>query len=498
MKILLIWPPWYRLQGSEFAGYPIGITSIATILNKEGYDASVYHADYMGIGVAMHTSELTQAYDMYIKRLGDENDPIWKEVEEIVAVQKPDIVGISIMTGSYGSALMCSRIVKKINPSTVVVVGGAHPTVETKSMLKEKTVDFVVMGEGEITFLELVKSLESGKKDFNKINGIGYKKGKKPVINQRRALIENLDEIPFPDRSLILNHENYDPKIFGGIFSSRGCPFNCIYCSSHTIWSRRVRFRSVDNVMQEIEHVKKKYGTKHFFFVDDSFSLNRNRVIEMCDCMLDLQKKIGKFTWHCQTRVDLLNEELAARMKQSGCNCVLIGIETGYEEGLKKIKKAITLDQVRNASTLLKKYNIPVNTFFMIGFPWETINEINATLSFMKEIDPDDASYSIVTPQPGTELYEMVKKMRLLPKRVDWSTFQHQSPEMFFTRKFSEHQKREIIEKTEAAFDAQKHKKLREQFRKNPLGIAKRVLEGKYYRNPTRLARMVKDMLMRH
>jgi anaerobic magnesium-protoporphyrin IX monomethyl ester cyclase len=393
------------------------------------------------------------------------------------------------MTGSYGSALMCAGIAKKIYPGIPVIFGGAHPTVETKSTLKEKNVDFAVVGEGEETFLELAAAIESGRK-VNNIKGIGYKKDKKITVNQRRPLIENLDELPFPDRDMILNHENFAPNTFGGIFSSRGCPFNCIYCSSHTIWSRRVRYRSVDHVMQEMEQVRKKYGTRHFFFVDDSFSLNRNRVSEMCDRMVDLQKKEGGFTWHCQTRVDLLNEELAEKMKKSGCNCVLIGIETGYADGLKKIKKSITLDQVRKASAILKKYKIPVNTFFMIGFPWETIDEINATLAFMREIDPDDASYSIVTPQPGTELYDMVRKMKLLPKKVDWSTFQHQSPDMFFTRKFNDREKKMIIEKAEEAFDQQKHKKLREQIRKNPLSLIGRVVEGGHYKHPIKLAKI--------
>ncbi|MFH1420528.1 MAG: radical SAM protein [Candidatus Aenigmatarchaeota archaeon] len=488
MKILLIWPPWYRLQNSEFVGYPIGITSIAAILEKNGFNVSVYHADYKGKGAVVHTSELTNAYEDYKRRLADENDAIWKEVEAVIVEQKPDIVGISVMTGSYGSALMTAKIAKKINPNTIVVMGGAHPTVEPKSTLRNSDVDFVVAGEGEETFLELVQAIESRKR-FSEIKGIGYKKGRQLIINPRRPLIENLDTLPLPARHLIINKENFIPDAFGGIFSSRGCPFNCIYCSSHTIWGRHVRFRSVDNVIEEMKNVLENYKAKHFFFVDDSFSLRRDRVLEMCDKMIQLQKN-RSFTWHCQTRVDLLNEELAAKMKQARCNCVLIGIETGYEEGLKKIKKSITLDQVRNASSILKKYKIPVNTFFMIGFPWETMEEINASISFMKEIDPDDASYAIVTPQPGTELFDMVKKLKLLPKNVDWSSFQHQSPDMFFTKNFSKQQKREIIEKAESEFDAQKHKKLREQIRKNPLSLVSRAVKGGHYKHPVRLIKL--------
>lgn len=493
LKVLLIWPPWYRLQSSEFVGYPIGITSIATVLKQNGYDVSVYHADYIGKGAAMHTSELTQAYETYKKRLKDEQDPIWKEVRETVEKEDPDIVGISVMTGSYGSAMMCANIVKAVSKEKgkdiIVVMGGAHPTVEAKNTLKNNDVDFVVVGEGEETFLELVQTIESSK-SVAKIKGLGYKHGKQLVINPPRPLIENIDELPFPNRDLIINHDHFEPDAMGGIFSSRGCPFNCIYCSSKTIWGRSVRFRSVDNVMNEITYVLDKYKSKHFFFVDDSFSLRKDRALDICNRFIALHEQGKHFTWHCQTRVDLLDEQLAEAMQHSGCNCVLIGVETGYVEGLKKIKKSITLDQVMQATSLLKKHKIPVNAFFMIGFPWETMDEINATINFMKQMDPDDASYSIVTPQPGTELYDLVNKEKLLPKNVDWSEFQHQSKDMFFTRKFSKEEKDIIIEMAEAAFDEQKHKKLREQALHNPLKMMKRAVASGYYKRPVALAKL--------
>ncbi len=499
MKILLIWPPWYRLQGSEFVGYPIGITSIAGVLEKHGYDVKVYHADYEGKGAAMHTSELTQAYETYKKRLKDENDPIWKEVQETIQEQDPDIVGISVMTGSYGSSMIVAKMVKQYAKTKAkqipVIVGGAHPTVEAKSMLKNSEIDFAVIGEGEYAFLELVKELEKEEQDFSKIKGLAYKSGDRVIINERRPLIENLDELPIPARHLILNVDKIEPDALGGIFSSRGCPFNCIFCSSKTIWTRRMRFRSVDNVMQEVEQVIDKYKAKHFFFVDDSFSVKKDRTLELCRRFRELHKKGKKFSWHCQTRVDLLDDEIAKAMADSKCNCVLIGVETGYKDGLIKIKKAITLEQINKATQLLKKHKISVNAFFMIGFPWETMDEINSTINFMKQMDPDDASYAIVTPQPGTELYDIVRAEGLLSDDPDWSAFQHQSKDMFFTNKFNKDQREQIIEMAEAAFDAQKHKKLREQAKKNPLGMIKRAISSGYYKRPRELLRLTKKVV---
>ncbi|MAH43100.1 hypothetical protein CL614_05260 [archaeon] len=499
MKILLIWPPWYRLQGSEFVGYPLGITSITAVLEKHGYDTKVYHADYEGKGAAMHTSELTQAYETYKKRLKDKNDPIWLEIKKTIEQQNPDIVGISVMTGSYGSSMITAQLVKDYararNKQIPVIVGGAHPTVEAESILKQENIDFAVIGEGEYTFLELVQTLEAGNTDYSKIKGLAYKQGKRIIVNERRPLIENLDELPMPARHLILNIDKIEPDALGGIFSSRGCPFNCIFCSSKTIWGRSVRYRSVDNVMQEVEHVIDKYKAKHFFFVDDSFSVKKQRTLDLCNRFQALQKQGKDFTWHCQTRVDLLSDEVAKAFADSKCNCVLIGVETGYKDGLEKIKKAITLEQIMRATQLLKKHKIPVNAFFMIGFPWETMDEINSTINFMKEMDPDDASYAIVTPQPGTELHDIVKAEGLLSDDPDWSAFQHQSPDMFFSNKFNKQERQNIIEMAEAAFDAQKHKKLKQQALHNPLSTVKRVFKSGYYKRPKELLKLGKKAL---
>ncbi len=492
-RVLFIWPPWHRLQNSEFIGYPIGAAYIAAVLEKENIPVKVFNADFKSGSASLHNSEMIDSYEMYKRIVNDLDHPIWHETDEIIQDFNPDIIGFTVNTGSVGAVLNISRIARRFNPDIKIVWGGAHPTVQAKTSLMNKEVDYVVMKEGEQTFLELVKDFDD--KDFGGVLGIGFKDENGEIrINEPRPLIENLDELPFPARHLVIDKEKYPADAFGGIFSSRGCPFSCIYCSSYTVWGKKVRYRSVDNVIQEMKQVKKQFGTKHFFFVDDTFSLKKERAMEICDKMLEEDLNVE---WHCQTRVDCITEELVMKMKKAGCNCILIGVETGDPESMKKIKKAISLEKVREASKIFKKCGMPFNTYFMIGFPWETIDQINNTLSFMKEIDPTDASYAVVTPQPGTELYDIVRGDGLLPdeKDVDWSTFHHQSMDMFKTKRFSDEEKKRIIAHAEAVFDEQKHRKLRHEMKRNPIKVIKRVIDGGYYKRPVALLKMGKNIM---
>ncbi len=491
LKVLLIWPPWHRLQSSELANYPIGLCYLAAVAEKANATVKVFNADFSKGKEVFHTSELINSYDKYKSTVNNINHPIWHEADELIEDFQPDMLGFTVTTGSLGAALNISRIAKKLRPDIKVIFGGAHPTALPESTLKNPEVDYIVMREGEQTFLEMLKNFDS--QSFDGILGMGYKDDRGIKINPPRPLIDNLDELPFPARHLLVNKERLPPNAFGGIFSSRGCPFSCIYCSSHTIWGKKVRYRSVENVIEEIKHVKKEFKTNHFFFVDDTFSLKTDRAIELCDRMIAEDVDVE---WHCQTRVDCINEGLVMKMKAAGCNCVLIGVETGDPESMKKIKKAIDLNKVREAARIFKKCGMPFNTYFMIGFPWETIDQINNTLSFMKEIDPTDASYAVVTPQPGTELFDMVKKEGLIEsENIDWSTFHHQSMDMFKTNKFTDEEKREIIETVTQAFDKQKHKKLREKLKRNPGELLKHVIEKGYYKHPIALAKMGKNIL---
>lgn len=351
-----------------------------------------------------------------------------------------------------------------------------HPTILPDEAVKNRDVDIVVRGEGEYTFLELIKNLES----LDKVLGITYKENGEVIHNQNRALIENVDELPFPARHLILEKENCLPEAFGNIFASRGCPYNCIFCASHKVWTKKVRYRSPQNVADEIKEIKKTFKTNQFRFEDDSFTLNKKLVEGVCDLLI---KEKLNIKWTTETRADLVTDDLIKKMKSAGCEDITIGVESGDEATLKRIKKGITIEQIRNANRILKENKMGFSAFFIIGFPWETKREIDKTVSLMKELDPRVAGFSVATPYPGTELYEIYKSEGLIPEKIDWSRFFHQSPDMYLTKNLTKEETSKIIEEVEKIFDEHNDKKWRERLLSNPMYVIKRAIKGKYY-NP--------------
>ncbi|MCJ7504915.1 B12-binding domain-containing radical SAM protein, partial [Candidatus Bathyarchaeota archaeon] len=412
-KVLLVSPPWYRLFGYSSAHLPLGLCYVAAVLEKQGYDVFVYNADYRPGSQLVSASGMSARYEDYLRTLGDKKHSLWKDIEGVIRSCSPDIVGISVMTAKYGSALNVSRLVKEICPDTPVVWGGVHPTILPDESMRNPDVDFVVRGEGEYTFLNLVENL----REPDKVLGITYKHDGKVVHNQDRPLIGDLDELPFPAKHLVMEKENLSPDAFGNIFASRGCPYSCVFCASHKVWGRKVRFRSPGNVIQEIKEVRNAFKTRRFSFEDDTFALDRKRVDDICD--LFIKEDLG-VKWVVETRANLIKDGLVKKMKHAGCEEITIGVESGDEQTLKRIKKGITVEQVRNANKILKDNKMKLSAFFLIGFPWETRKEIDKTVSLMKEIDPRTAIISVVTPYPGTELYEVCVSEGLMPKNLDW------------------------------------------------------------------------------
>lgn len=477
-KILLIYPPWYRFFKGELNAYPIGLCYIAGVLEKHGFDNTyVYNADYQDGGRFVSQTEMSKLYDEYLNILKNIDHPIWKEIERKITAQKPDIVGISVMTGKLGSALNIAKIIKDFDRDIPVVFGGPHPTILPEETLKNEAVDIVVRGEGEYTFLDMVKNIESD--DLRKVLGITYKDNKKVIHNPDRPLIQNLDELPFPARHLLLDRDKYGPSAFRSLFATRGCPYNCIFCASHKIWTKRVRYRSPENVIDEIKYVRKEFKVKNFYFEDDSFTLNSKWTNKVCDLMINEQLNIN---WGCETRADHVAEDLIGKMKKAGCRHINIGFESGDEEILKKIKKGITLEQIKTATNIILKNDMKLTAFFMIGFPWETKEEISKTLALIKELNIDHPTYSIATPYPGTELYEICESEGLIPENVDWSTFFHQSPNMFFSKHLSKNETLQLIKEVEQEIHDFEIKRARQKL--YSFYYIKRIFEDKLYKKP--------------
>lgn len=474
-KILLVNPPWFRLFGKSSPWSPLGLCYIAGVLEKNGFDVSIYNAD-AGVWVGLpQPLEIQKNYNLYLEILNDVNHSFWKDIIDTIKEKSPEIVGISVKTATYHSALNISRLIKNHNPDIKVVWGGVHPTILPDEVIKNKEVDVVVRGEGEYSFLELVQNIDT----LDKIKGITFRKNGNTIHNPDRPLIENLDEIPFPARHLIIGKEKAAPETFGNIFATRGCPYNCIFCTISKIWKTRVRYRSPRNVVDEIKQIKKDFRTHHFSFEDDSFTINEKFVKSLCNLIIQEKLKIG---WRVETRVDLVADDLIRVMKSAGCEEIAIGVESGDEGTLRKIKKGITLDQVRKANAILKKNKIAfIDTFFMVGFPWETEKEIQNTISFMKELNPRRALFSIATPYVGTELYQICDNMGLIPQDRDWRKLFHQSPDLYFNPNFTKEEFKELIKKVEIIFNEHNLWSMRKLLLLHPIYVLKRIISGKYY-----------------
>ncbi|MBI5115638.1 radical SAM protein [Candidatus Poribacteria bacterium] len=430
MRILLIDPPFQRFMRFKCDWFPLGIGYLAAVLRNRGHDVRIYNAEFHDKQRYLRSSELLSSFNLYLDALGNNGHAVWKEIGETIRRYAPDVVGITAPTVKFASAVSVAAISKKLFPHAPVIMGGPHSTNCAREVLSRGELDIVVHGEGETTIVELIDAL-GAKSDLRNVQGISYKNPDGVITHNRtRTLIDDLDSIPFPARDLLLGNRVVDPENMGNMITTRGCPFRCTYCAAHTVWTHKVRYRSVDNVIEEIRFIREKFGTRQFTFWDDCFTLRKNRTLEFCEAIRSEQLDVK---WGCNTRFDLLDEELISEMKLAGCNNVEVGVESGSPRILEAIKKGETLEKMREVAEMLNRNEIYWSAFFMIGFPQEDISDIARTLESIDTLRPCWCTFSIFTPYPGTELYENSVKTGLFPQDRDWSQFSHQSPHNSFT-----------------------------------------------------------------
>lgn len=440
MKILLIDPPFYRFIGYYNRYFPLGLAYLASVLRKVGYEVLIYDADYNANPSKMDLTRLEDSYPLYLKSLKDNSHPIQQELRSTISDFKPDIIGIAVWTTFAASAFKIASLCKEYDKDIPVVMGGPHISIKGDEVMRIcPDVDFLVRGEGEESFVELARALVEikgcgvegrGIKRLRDIRGISYRWNGEILHNLEREFIQDLDEIPFPARDLLLNKDSYNSEDMGLLMTSRGCPYNCSYCATD-IWKRKIRYRSVDNIIEEIKLVIDAYGTTQFTLKDDTFTINRKRVMEFCDRLI---KENIKINWDCNTRVDLVDEDLLRRMKSGGCNGIKVGIETGNERVLKLINKRTTLPLAKEAARLFEKVGIHWTGYFMMGLPSETKEEVYQTLEFMKELNPDFASLSVYEPFPGTGLFEIGLEKGLVQNERTLEDFYTISPKYYYVK----------------------------------------------------------------
>jgi radical SAM superfamily enzyme YgiQ (UPF0313 family) len=340
-----------------------------------------------------------------------------KQLEKLIKFYAPDLVGISACSEDDKQLHRISRIVKMIDNNIKVVCGGPHATMYYEDILKDKNIDFAVIGEGEITFHELLESLKNGR-DCSGISGLAINKDGKACMPSSREFITDLDVIPFPAWDLIkiekyssLLVPNMNDLLSGhkymGIVTSRGCPYKCIYC--HKIMGKKFRHRSAENVFNEIKLLVAKYDIDEFHIFDDIFNFDIERAHAICDMIIEAGLKI-KIAFPNGIRGDLLDEKLLLKMKRAGVYMVTFAVEAASKRQQKLIRKNINIDKLLENIKFADKLGMITRCFFMIGFPDEKIEEINKTIQFALKSPLCFASFFIVVPHKGTEIFKIVKK----------------------------------------------------------------------------------------
>lgn len=409
-RVMLLYPPGKAYQRSEDrAQCNLDESAVATIhaCNDIGYAAAVLRK---------------RNYDVLLKDYQTEK-ATYEEVKSDILEFLPDIIVLSTTNATIPSDLEFVNWIKEFHSCEFVIKGAIFfdTPLDILETLDLRNVNYLIGGEIDTIIGALVDSIVLKRDDFDNIPGIIYKKDDVFKKTNFNCWFKNLDDIPFPARDLMKNELYPRPDTgepMATIQVSRGCPAGCTYCLTPMISGRTVRKRSVENVFAEIEECYYKYGIKNFFFKADTFTIDNEWASALCDRIINSDLR-GKIEFTANSRVKPLEFELLKKMKEAGCFTIAVGFESGNNETLKKIKKGTTKEDNLRAAKLIKKAGLPLFGFFMIGFPWETKENIIETLEFIFDIDPDFIEVHIAMPYFGTELYSQCEQYNTI-KSAAW------------------------------------------------------------------------------
>jgi anaerobic magnesium-protoporphyrin IX monomethyl ester cyclase len=338
-----------------------------------------------------------------------------------LAAEQPDVVGITAMTPTLPEALLVADLARRVLPAVRIVLGGVHPTLDPESVLVNPSVDFVIRGEGESSFSQLLDVL-AGQGALADVPGLCYRSGGGLQIAPKAPPLRDLDLLPAADYGSFpveryIEHNALLRGVRGiSMIVSRGCPYSCSFCAVQQTMSRRWRIKSVTRVVDEIIALRDEYGIEGVWFKDSIFNLKPSWTREFCRQMIE--RKVG-VEWQANTRINLLDDEELALMKRAGLTQIDLGIESGSPKSLKRLNKQITVEQIREKVKLAKRH-VRVFGFFMIGVPGEDESDVQQTFEFAKSLDLDRWSWSIYSPLPGSPLYdELIEEGRVQPFKLN-------------------------------------------------------------------------------
>lgn len=390
MKVLLVYPRLIHQVHGLWA--PLGPMILGAVLEDNGHRVIMEDASF---------------------------DVDTSRIEARIAAERPDVVGVTVLTEFLPATRNVLRAAKLSGAKTAL--GGPHPTILPEDTLRKlPDADFVVVGEGEITFPALLDAVGGG--DTDNIPGVVYRnRDSEIVMGPPRPMIENLDSVPIPRRESIPNHERYLKVGALNIHAVRGCPYRCSFCQPtlNKLFGKKIRSKSPEAVADEVDWTVRRYGVKELFFVDDVFTISKRWLTEVGNC-LKKRPELSDVRYVINSRVDIFDEELARLCKDMGAWIVLFGVESGSQEVLDYLNKGATVDQARRAFSICKKIGLKTHAYILLGSPAETRESLRATEELVAELNPDSVHISICAPLPGTELRErMEREGRLAWKDMD-------------------------------------------------------------------------------
>lgn len=389
MKVLLINPPIENIITTnlpEFVdterGYypPLGILYIASHAEK-------------------YTDHKIEILDMIVEEMG------YDTLENEIKRRKPDVVGVTTTTFTLIDSVIVAKIIKNVDKDIKIIFGGPHAHIYPEETINIPEVDFLVLGEGEITFTELLQKIDNYE-ELKEVKGIVFKHGGKIVNTGFKGFIGDLDSLPFPARHLTPYKKYYSliaqRNPITTMLTSRGCPYRCLFCYRPHM-GKKFRARSPGNVVEEMEECR-NMGIHEILIYDDTFNIDRKRVLDICTLIKERGLDIY---FDIRARIDRINKEMLIALKKAGCVRIHYGVESANQRILNILRKDITIEQVEKIIKMTRDVGIETLAYFMIGNPTETREEILNTIKFAKKLKPDYCHFSVTTPFPATPLYEL-------------------------------------------------------------------------------------------
>lgn len=393
------WGRWHRGAGNNSFNY--GIACLAGYLIEKEIDVSVVDLQFLA------------------------NQE--KDLAGIILKEKPNLIGISCFTPTYADAIRTANLCKAVSPDVKIVLGGAHPSLYPRETLKDnKAIDFVVFGEGEHTLYELMTVLKVGKSDFSSIKGLGFKINGDTVINEKRAFMHNLDDMPipayhiFPLKKYQIQATSYKRLPTYTMVASRGCPYSCTFCQVKEFLGTHMRHKSPEKLIAELKYLKDKFNARGIMFQDSTFTFDWSWLKKFCNLMV--REKIN-LTWMCFTRADRVNKEMLSLMKNAGCYGMSYGAESANQKSLDLLKKNLKVEKIVESIELSLRMGFFVTTTYILGIPKEDESDVRNTIKLANRLATHIAHFYLPIPYPESEMYYQCRGDGGIRKGLCWEDF---------------------------------------------------------------------------